>query len=133
MFFRRGKKSARDTWNYFPDVTTAILTTALNRFTFVETSHLLFSAVCKDSLYFFTARTAILNFLMKQELIYFVETTKLWKIFHQQLIPYFSRQGEQLIKLVSGLQVSKHNRERLQQNPGALCGMIATKNGLLCG
>ena len=77
IIFRRGKKSDWETWYCFPDVTTAFLTIALYLialylFTLIETSHLQFLILIKDSLYLFTARTAILNFLMKQELIYSV-------------------------------------------------------------
>ena len=42
-FFRRGKKSAWETWNCFPDVTTAFLTIALNPFTHVDLASPIFS------------------------------------------------------------------------------------------
>ena len=65
------------------------------------------------------------SFLMKREWNYFAGTTKPWKASHQHLMPCYSMQREQPIRLASGQEVKSHNKEGLHQNPGVGHGMNA--------
>ncbi len=56
-------------------------------------------------------RAVMSSFLMKREWNYFAGTTKQWKASHQHLMPGYSMQREQPIRLASGQEVKSHNKE----------------------
>ena len=132
--FGKGKKSAWDTWNCYPDVTSAFTYMALNPYHKVDADDRYFQLLERFTVVLYD-KTSDLELVdeARKEMYGTARKRRPWRIFHLPRMHYCSTQREQSTKQGYGAQVMRVNSMLQLQTVGAGLLMRTAMPGSLSG